>query len=301
MVWRSLQLITGVLILSTAVILIKASTTHPVVLTAVRLGLGSLLLWPLEIRERRRHAATPLPPSGWHRTWVPAIALSLHFISWAFAARLTAAAQASLIVNLVPVALPFFLWSIAAEKITRSELFGTVFAVIGILILSVGDAIAANGSAWGNLVCVLSMLLFALYLALGRRNRDTASLWLYVVPVYRRAALIAALIALPWWVDGMVWDSTREWLLVFAIVLGPTITGHSLINGSMRHFRGQVVSLTNAAQFVFAGALAWFIFNERPSASFYVAGLFVMAGIVVVVWATPSRVLSTRSDPVAPD
>jgi drug/metabolite transporter (DMT)-like permease len=46
-------------------------------------------------------------------------------------------------------------------------------------------------------MCLVSMLLFALYLALGRRNRDFPSVWLYVIPVYGQAAAVCLLVALP--------------------------------------------------------------------------------------------------------
>lgn len=286
---RTLQLLAGVTALSTAVIWIKASTIHPVALSALRLSLAALLLTPIELRMRRRHAAAlERIPDLRRRTWIAGFVLALHFIAWAIGARLTAAAQASLLVNLAPVALPFFLFFLAAERINRRELLGTAIVIVGLLVLTGRDALTATGSWVGNLVCLLAMLLFAAYLALGRRNRDVPSVWLYVVPVYRHAALFALLAATPWMLTGVPWNSPREWGILLGLAILPTMVGHSLINRAMRHFRGQVVSLANCGQFLAAGTLAYFIFGERPDALFFFAAAIVVTGIVIVVRALPS-------------
>lgn len=283
---RYLQLLLGVFACSCAVIFIKASTTHPVVLAALRLALAALLLTPLYRRERRRHAAA-FSPDHLRRTWLPALVLAAHFVSWAYGARLTLAAQASLIVNLVPVAIPFFLHSLVGERITRREIAGTAIALGGVLLLTARDAWRGGGDAGGNLVCFGSMLVFAAYLALGRRNRDFPSIWLYIVPVYWRAALLCALVALPWLPTFAV-NSGREWALMLGLAVVPTLVGHSLLNAAMRHLRGQIVSLANVGQFVFAGLMGWLLFREVPPPVFYGASGLVLAGITLVVLNQPA-------------
>jgi len=130
--------------------------------------------------------------------------------------RMTALAQASLIVNLVPIAMPFFLLWLASERINRAEVAGTALAIAGVLVLSIRDARAGGGSLAGDALCFFSMILFALYLSLGRRNRDLRSIWLYVVPVYAQAGLICLLIALPR-IHGFAWGSAREWAIMVAL------------------------------------------------------------------------------------
>ena len=199
---------------------------------------------------------------------------------------MTAVAQATLIVNLVPIALPFFLLWLARERINRAEVAGTVLAIVGLVILSAKDALRGGGSLVGDAVCLVSMLLFALYLALGRRNRDFPSIWLYVIPVYGIAALICLLVALPRIATFDV-HSAREWELMACLGVVPTICGHSLLNAAMRRIRGQIVSLCNVSQFVFAGIMGFLLFGEVPQIIFYFASAIVVAGVVVVVLATP--------------
>jgi drug/metabolite transporter (DMT)-like permease len=283
---RYVLLLLGVFGCSTSVILIKASATHPAVLPAFRLLMAAVLLLPLFWRDRAKHRAT-YKREHLHRTWLPAIVLATHVISWTYGARLTFAAQATLIVNLVPVAIPFFLHSIVGERINRIEIFGTLVAIAGVALLTAHDAFAGTGDVLGNLVCFGSMLLFAWYLALGRANRDFPSLWLYVVPVYLKAGLVCALAAIPW-LPTFAFGSAREWLLLLGMAVLPTILGHSLLNLSLRHFRGQIVSLCNAGQFIFAGVMAYFLFRETPAPLFYAGSLVVLAGIALVIFSAPT-------------
>jgi drug/metabolite transporter (DMT)-like permease len=281
-----LLLLVGVFACSTAAVMIKASTTHPFLLSSVRLLIAAALLTPLFWRDWRKHRAAL--PAGWMRgTLLPAVALATHFLSWACGARMTLTAQASLIVNLAPVAMPFFLHWLIGERINRREIIGTVLVLVGLAVLNARAAAAGGGDLAGNAVCFGSMLLFAWYLALGRRNRAVPSLWLYVVPVYWQAGLICGVAALPW-ASSLGSASPRDWGLLVALAVVPTILGHSLLNLAMRTLRGQLVSLCNVGQFVFAGVLARLLFAESPGVLFYAAAALVVAGVALVVLSTPA-------------
>ena len=283
---RYLLLFLGVFACSTSAVLIRMSATDPFVLTALRLLIAAVLLAPVLLSEMRRHGAA-FTRDHLRRTRAPALVLAVHMISWTLGARMTAVAQSTLIVNLVPVALPFFLFWIASEQINRAEVTGTVLAILGLLMLSAKDAFTGGGSVAGDAVCLVSMLLFALYLALGRRNRDFPSVWLYVIPVYGQAALVCLVAALPW-VRTFEVGSGREWAIMVGLAAIPTVCGHSLLNAAMRRIRGQIVSLCNSSQFLFAGVMGYFLFGEVPRATFYAASAIVLAGVAIVAFSTPA-------------
>jgi len=285
MLLRYFLLILGVFACSTSAVIIRLSATNPIVLTAGRLVVAIVMLAPVFRLELRRHRGA-FTWAHVRRTHLPALVIAAHLMAWSVGARLTAVAQSTLIVNLVPVALPFLLHWIARERVNRAEVGGTVVAVAGLVTLSAKDALSGGGSLFGNLMCFLSMLLFALYVALARRNRDFPSVWLYMIPVYGQAALICLLTAIPW-IGAFQFGSARECWLVFALAAVPTVCGHSLINAALRGIRGQIVSLVNLSQFIFAAVMGYLLFREAPSVAFYAASAVVVAGLAIVVWATP--------------
>lgn len=274
MLLHTLSLLVGVFALSTAVIFIKASELDPLLLSSARLLLATLVLSPWFVRAYRRHRAT-FGPAGLRRAVVPGVVLALHFISWVVGARATLAMNASLIVNMAPLVMPFLLRLLADERVRGVEVTGSLLGLAGLGVLAGGDLGA--GHAEGDLFCFGSMLLAALYMALGRRNRDIPSLFLYVTPLYAVAGL-TCLVAGLGRVGALSRLSWREVGLVVALALVPTVVGHSLMNRAMKHFRGVVVSVTNLGQFVFAGMNAWLFFGELPKASFWPAAALVVAG-----------------------
>ena len=285
MPWRYALLFLGVFGSSTAVIMIRLSHTQPIVLAALRLLIAAALLAPLYWSERRKHRATYTREHR-GRTLVPAALLAAHLISWAYGSRMTPVASASLIANLVPIALPFFLHYLVGERINRTEVIGTTLALSGVIALTAPGLRGGSDGFWGNVICFGSMIAAAGYVAFGRRNRDFPSLWLYVVPVYLQAGLISLILCLPW--IGSFDGSGREWLLMLGLACLPTILGHSMINYGVRHLRGQVVSLCNVTQFVFAGIMGFFFFHEQPSVLFYAASTLVVSGIALVVFSAPT-------------
>lgn len=274
-------LLLGIFAGSTAVIMIKASTVHPILLASLRLLLAAVLLAPLFVRDYRRHRAT--------YTWAhlrdslaPAVMLACHFMTWITGARLTPAANASLIVNLAPIAMPFSLALLAREHVTATELKATALALGGVLFLTAADLNFSPQYFWGDVTCFVSMLFFSVYLTLGRRNRHFASVWLYVVPLYAVAGLLCLIVAL-FFVNPIQPYSARDLLLILGLAVIPTIGGHSLLNRAMKYFRGQIVSIVNMGQFIFAGMMAYLLFHETPDWTFYVAGVVLAMAVWLVV------------------
>lgn len=278
--------------------MIKASTLHPVLLASLRLLVATVVLSPVFVRDLRKHRAT--------YTWtharasiVPGLVLAAHFISWIVAARMTPTANASLIIGLVPIAMPFLLAVLVHERLTRDEILATAVALCGVVFLTATDLNLAPQYFWGDVLCFVSMLFYAFYMALGRKNRHHPTVWLYLVPLYLVAGLVCFIIAL-FFVNPFQAYSMQDVLLILGLGIIPTVVGHSLVNYAMKHFRGQIVSIINMAQFVFAGMMAYIFFNEVPRWTFYIASaLLVLSAWIAIRGAIGLRQSSTDDQTVS--
>lgn len=276
-----LLLVLAVFSASTAVVMIKASTVHPVLLASLRLFVAALALTPVFIRDLRKHRGA-YTRAHLRASLLPGAVLAIHLMSWIVGARMTPTANASLIVNLMPLAMPFFLVWLADEALTRREVVATVVALIGVTVLTAGDLNLSTAYVVGDLICFGSMLFYALYLALGRRNRTFPTVWLYLVPLYAVGALISMAVALLF-VNPLRPYSALDVGLILGLGLVPTVFGHSLLNNAMKHFRGQLVTLVNMGQFVLAGVQAYFIFGEIPAPTFFVASALALLSVWIVI------------------
>ncbi|MEM7386620.1 MAG: DMT family transporter [Verrucomicrobiota bacterium] len=281
--WRGIgALILGVMILSTSIIIIKKSALPPLQLTAYRLLFAAVILSPLLIRESRRlRGQFDLRTFG--TGILPGICLAAHFVSWVLGARATETANASLIVNMSCIFLPFFLFLLAGERVQRREWVGTVVAILGVLTLVGSDLHFRSENLLGDGICFGSMLIFTLYLALTRKTaRDSPSVWLYLPILYLSGSLSCFLVLILLGHSLRIPNET-EWGYVIAITLLPTVLGHSLLNRALKQFRGQVVGVFNQTQFIFAATLGFFFFGRIPPPLFYLAALLVVAGAIVVL------------------
>jgi len=280
-------LFVGVFACSTAVIFIKKSGLDPALLAGLRQLLAAILLLPLFFWARRRHAG------AWRwadarRCVVPGTTLAAYFTAWVIGGRATLAANATLIVNMVPLATPFFLALLAGERMKRAELAGTAIGLCGVLLLSAADFRAESATLVGDAICFVSMLLFALYLALGRKNRDIPSLWLYVVPLYAIGGVLCVLVGIVH-AGGLGEWSPREAVYVLGLAGVPTVVGHSLLNLALKHLPGATVSVGNLGQFLFAAFMGWVLFGEVPKPVFWPASALIVAGALIAVWGPVGR------------
>lgn len=298
MALRILIMVFGVWACSTAVIMVKASVVYPPLLAGYRLLVAAAVLAPLFWRDYKRHRAS-YRVSDVKKTILPGLFLAAHLSSWIFGARLTAAAHASLIVNMMPIAMPFILYFTVREKVTAGEIVGSLLALAGVALLAGGDLGLGMDNVAGDGICLLSMLMLACYMALARKNRDFATLWLYVTPLYLVAGLACLAVGLllaSTTGAAVALESQNELLLILGLAVIPTVIGHSIINYSMKHFRGQLVSIAALGEFIFAGVMAFLLLGEVPQWAFYAAAGLVVAGALLALRDTPDEALQIELD-----
>lgn len=270
-------LLLGIFCASTSFVFIRESSEPPVMLAAQRLLLTGLILFPLFWRDYRQHCPGQLARLLRDAIW-PGLVLALHFITWIIGVRMTTAANATLIVNLVPLVMPVFMVLLYSERITQREVIATALAMLAMFVLSANDFKLDPAHFQGDLICFGSMILFGLYLALGRNSGRHASIWLYMVPLYFVAGLICLPIALIYSSPFHVYEPYNLAMIVL-LALIPTVAGHTLLNYSMQKFRGQTVSLVNMTQFIYTGVMAYYIYDEVPATAFYIAAVLLTLSI----------------------
>jgi len=282
MLRRFALLFLGVFACSTAVIMIKLkSELSPAYLASYRCLGAALILSPLFLRGLARN------PGGFTRRHLlrcllPGLLLGVHFVTWIIGAEGPPAANSSLIVNMVPLVMPFVLYAIMCERPTRGELAGSALAIAGVIVMTASDFNFAPEHFRGDVLCLVSMFFFCVYLVLARRNRDFATVWLYLVPVYTIAGLVCLAGGIAWG-EPLAACPPRDLAIAAGLALVPTVIGHSTLNWSMRHLGAQAVGVANLGQVLFPSTMAYFILKETPRWTTGVAASLIACGIVVAL------------------
>jgi drug/metabolite transporter (DMT)-like permease len=273
-------LLLGEIFAAVSIYFIKSSTMNPLLLSGGRLLTATIFLLPLAIKEYRdtgdKFRLSDILPS-----LIPGILLGFHFMTWITGARMIPSANATLIVNLTPAAMPFLLLFLTHERITLPEALGTVLVLGGSFILAYTDLKLEGDFFKGDLICFISMLAMAAYPVFSKKSmKGTFS---YLVPLYFIAGIICLLTA---FITGVPFNEAvtiHDWIAILGMGIISTLGGHSIINWAMKHMRGQVVSLFHTTQFFFAGIIGYTAFQEIPDKRFFFAALIIISGLIISI------------------
>ncbi len=277
-------IITGITA-SSSVIFIKLCNIDSFYIAGLRLLIASSILFPFWLINKKKKNFS-YTKKKILKIMIPSAALSFHLITWTIGAKLTLATNATILINLLPLIMPFFLYFFTHERINKYETIGTILGLIGIFYLAFNDYHLQSDKFQGDIICLISLFFLALYLISAKRFLQDFDLLSYIVPVYFFASIITLLSAIVFNRKLEIPD-TQSVLALIALVIFPTIMGHSLLNFSMRRFRGQIVSLANQLQFIYAGFMGYFILKEIPDTHFYITAIFVVAGsFIAIIYST---------------
>jgi len=210
------------------------------------------------------------------------IALGIHFATWCWSIQHTSIANAALFIGLQPLIVPFIAHALIRERLNAWEIIGSLLALLGSLWI-VGRQVAfARGDLAGSLVAMFSAAWCGVYFTFGRKYRGRQHVMLFSVPVYFVAAAVQALAGVV--ISGGIHVGRGATpLALLALILIPTVGGHTLAMYLLRHAKAQTLSLSVPAQFAIAVVAAWLLFGEAPSPWFYPGAALVLAGVILGV------------------
>jgi drug/metabolite transporter (DMT)-like permease len=240
------------------------------------------LVLPVTFSLARRGAAAPIDRRATLLMIGAGGLLAVHFWTWIASLRFTSVASSVLLVNLRPI----FVWSIAAlwlhEHPARRERWGIGLAVLGALVIGLGDARLAGGALWGDALALLGGVSFAVYSVIGRRVRRTVGVWRYATFVYGVAAIVLGFAGVvsgtPLWGFG-----GRDWGIFAALAAGPMLVGHTGMNYALKHLPATTVNVASLGEPVGATLIAWLVpaIHEVPRPATLAGGVLVLVGIAL--------------------
>lgn len=300
-----LVLFVGVLATSVSSILIRFAQeeAHSLAIAGWRLILASFILLPFSIRYRQAELKA-LGKADWMLAFFAGAMLGVHFASWITSLAYTSVTSSVVLVTTTPLwvglASPFFL----NEPLTRFLKIGIILALIGSVLVGVGDSIVlvdggvgldlgegaeANRAMLGNGLALVGALSGAAYFMIGRRLRPRLSLLSYTSVVYGTAAvfLFAAMLLNRVPVFGY---SPLAYLLFLLMAIFPQLLGHSSYNYALAFLSAAYVSVAIISEPIGASILAFFLFQETPSFIVLLGAAFILLGIAISSYRSGAHV-----------
>lgn len=281
-------LVAALLAVAHAAIFVRLADADPLVTSAYRLLIASMVLIPVAGFTARAEIGR-LNGREWKLIGCAAIFLALHFATWIASLDFTSIANSVVLVTLTPVWLA--VWSVVA---LRSPLGSRTWAAIGLAIG--GSAIMGAGSArlgletlMGDGLALAGGILFVGFLLLAEAARQTVGLIVFVTLVYSGAAIMlwAVVFALGLPLVGL---SLETYLAFIGLGLVSQIIGHTGFNWTVRAIPPMVLALLFLAEPILSTALGWLYFGEGVARETFMGGALILAAIYLGVRASGTRI-----------
>ena len=272
--WRTLAgLATAVVAVSFGAPLARMTDAAPLAVAMWRMCLSVAFLVPLvtvrggwSVPSRHRPAAL-----------LAGLLLGLHFGLWIPSLWLTSVSASVVLVTTGPLWVLLLSPRFLGSPIGAGNVVSFLLALTGVVIIAGGDFALSRRALLGDGLALAAAGCMAGYLVVGKRLRSEVPLASYLGAVYGGATvvLIAAVVLL-----GVApWPASRgAWLPLVGLAVGPTLTGHSLLNWALAHTQAYRVNLAVLLEPVLASFWTWLFVGEVPP-------LHVVPGAVLVLGA----------------
>ena len=274
MSWKALLgLAVAVLAVSWGAPLARVTAAAPLAVAMWRMTLAAGLLLPfaaargtLVVPARHRPAAL-----------LSGLLLGLHFGLWIPSLWLTSVSASVVLVTTQPLWVLLLSPRFLGVRIAGRNVVSFALALTGVVIIAGGDFHLSPRALVGDVMALTGAACMAGYMIVGKRLRREVPLAGYLTVVYGVAAvtLVVGVIALrvPPWPTVAV-----AWLPLLGMALGPTLTGHTLLNWALAHLEAYRVNLAVLLEPVLASVWTWLFIGEVPP-------LHVLPGAALVLGA----------------
>jgi drug/metabolite transporter (DMT)-like permease len=275
-------LIGGAVGIAFAPIFVRLSQAGPTATAFWRLALAVPLLWLWTSWGNKKTKHPRQPSSG--SDYALLIAAGLFFAGdlgiWHWSINFTSVANATLLVNFMPIFVTIGAWLLLDQRVSRTFLLGLVAAMAGATLIIGSSFNLSLESMRGDLLALLAALFYASYiLTVTRLRREfsttTIMIWAGVVAcaVLLPLSLVSAERFLPL--------DLRGWLVLIALALISHIGGQGLIAYALAHLPAAFSSVSLLLQPVLATVFAWLLLGELISPSQALGGALVLVGIMI--------------------
>lgn len=267
----------------------RAAHASPEIIGFWRMGIAGILMLPFVLRKG--HLAR-LWRDERESIWMVLASMALFFVhiwTYSYAAQHTKIAHCMILFATNPLFTALGARVFFAEPFTRRHLFAYILAALGIFQMVQGSLEFDPALVTGDLVALLSSVLFSAFLLTGKKARQKTDNLSYSTVIYLGSAILFAATAVSNGRDFVDYGS-NTWLAIAGLVILPTFLGHALFTWLMASMNINLMSCGKLAEPIFSAIAAYFAFGEALRRESFMAFVFTAASIIVLFspWRRPA-------------
>ncbi|WBU90243.1 DMT family transporter [Cellulophaga omnivescoria] len=270
----------GVLCISIFPILVKLNLTPGVISAFYRMAVATVCIVPYVLLTKQFKITAKKP---FYLAMLCGVIFGLDVAVWNIAIQESTATQATLLTNLSPVWVGVGAFFFLKDKPTNNFWFGTVIAIIGMVMLVGFKTFVALDFNLAFCFAILSGMLYAVYMLLSKDILNKIN-----VLTFMTTSLVAStffLGVLSYIInEPFTGFSNAGWLVLIIQGLVCQLLAWLLISYATKHMRATRVSVSLLGQAILASFLAWLFLDEAISTQMVVGGLVLLFGIRITFY-----------------
>ena len=204
--------------------------------------------------------------------------LFLVFITMTIGVKYTTATNASFLISLSVIFIPFFSWIFNKEKLKKNIFVVIFIALIGIILLTLDKNLQFH---IGDILCLICAILFTFHVILTERivkNNNPVAL---SVLQFAWVSLFSFLLQYP--IENFVIPKNKIfWLSMVLLGVFCTAFGYIVQTIAQKNLSSTVVGFILSLEPVFSGIFGYFFLNEYLSFQQYIGAFLLLISVIYV-------------------
>ena len=206
------------------------------------------------------------------------IILFLVFITMTIGVKYTTATNASFLISLSVIFIPFFSWIFNKEKPKKSIFIVLIIALIGIMLLTLDKNLEFH---IGDILCLICSLLFSFHVLITERfvkNNNPITLG---VLQFGGVAILSFLVQYP--IEKFTLPKNEKfWISLMILSVFCTALAYIIQTVSQKKLSSTLIGLILSLEPIFSGIFGYFILNEYLSPQQYMGAFLLLISIIYV-------------------
>jgi drug/metabolite transporter (DMT)-like permease len=274
-----LVLAMGVMCISTGSIFARLADAPALVKSAYRVGLASLVFIPAALAFHRGEFRR-LNRADIRVTLLSGLFLALHFAAWISSLDYTTVASSVILVDTIPIWVAVINLALGRGQPGRAMWICILLSVAGACIVGYGDISFSEDALKGDALALIGAVAAAIYIMCGAESRKKLSLTAYAALCYGSSAVFlwCAVFVMGY---SPVGYSPSTWGAFVGLALMSQVLGHSSYNWALGFFSAGFIAIMLLGEPIGSSILAYFLFDETPTALKLAGCAILMASIVL--------------------
>ena len=206
------------------------------------------------------------------------IILFLVFITMTIGVKYTTATNASFLISLSVIFIPFFSWIFNKEKHKKSIFLVLIIVLIGIMLLTLDKNLEFH---IGDILCLICSLLFSFHVLITERFVKTNNPITLGVLQFGEVAILSFLVQYP--IEKFTLPKDEKfWISILILSVFCTALAYIIQTVSQKKLSSTLIGLILSLEPIFSGIFGYFFLNEYLTFQQYIGAFLLLISVIYV-------------------